>query len=463
MCTRPQVDHYLFGILLYRKNATELLVQTAPNGLRLPSIAVPRNSRFAEEITAAIKDEWNLETYCLFPLLNHNSPKDHLRYHLLETCDDNAAIPAGMEWFLVESLSSEAFEETDDYTAIKTSLTMLEQYRSGQLSGPFGTSGWLQEVREWTESQACAFGLKLSGKFRQLNASPTFSLIRFETDGPALWFKAVSEPNLHEYPVTLNLASRFPEFLPPIVASDADWNAWLSLEAEGIHPNDESDLGVWMRAARTVGELQLTSIGHGLHLIEAGCRDVRPCSLLGQTEPFFEAVTELMKRQTKKPPAPLSPNQLSVLRTEIEHVLEKMLDSEVPTAVGHLDFNPGNILVAEHRCVFLDWAEACVGHPFLTFEYLKEQFRKLRGATGEEVRTFTAAFAAPWQQILSAETLESNLELAPLLAAFAYAVSLDWQNPENTSPTTAVYLRSLVRRMQREADLLRDRRILCVH
>ena len=57
------------------------------------------------------------------------------------------------------------------------------------------------------------------------------------------------------------------------------------------------------------------------------------------------------------------------------------------------------------------------------------------------------------------------LALAPLLAAFAYAVgSNTWEDKERLhEPTTAGYLRSLTRRMNREANELADRRSLCLH
>ena len=44
----------------------------------------------------------------------------------------------------------------------------------------------------------------------------------------------------------------------------------------------------------------------------------------------------------------------------------------MPDTLGHLDFNPGNILCSANQCVFLDWAEAYVGPTFLTFQYLIE-------------------------------------------------------------------------------------------
>jgi hypothetical protein len=54
--------------------------------------------------------------------------------------------------------------------------------------------------------------------------------------------------------------------------------------------------------------------------------------------------------------------------------------------------------------------------------------------------------------------------LAPLLAAFAYAVGAGaWMQPERLrDPKTAGYLRSLVRRMNREANELGERRSSCL-
>jgi len=60
-------------------------------------------------------------------------------------------------------------------------------------------------------------GVRLTGKFRQLNASPTFSLIRLETNGVALWFKATGKPNEHELAIALSLARLFPRYVPRVL------------------------------------------------------------------------------------------------------------------------------------------------------------------------------------------------------------------------------------------------------
>ena len=58
----------------------------------------------------------------------------------------------------------------------------------------------------------------------------------------------------------------------------------------------------------------------------------------------------------------------------------------------------------------------------------------------------------------------SEAILAPLLAVFAYAVGTGaWMQPVRLSdPKVAGYLRSLVRRMNHEANALSDRRSSCL-
>jgi hypothetical protein len=59
-------------------------------------------------------------------------------------------------------------------------------YAEDTSRGPFGRLGWFPDLQRWVQDQIGTQGLHLNGRFRQLNACPTFSLIRFETDGPAV-------------------------------------------------------------------------------------------------------------------------------------------------------------------------------------------------------------------------------------------------------------------------------------
>jgi hypothetical protein len=463
MRTSTQLDYDLCRVLLYRRDASELLLESKADGLGLPVVPVLRFRRVAEELTAGIKDRWNLDTCCLFPVLQGISSPLSIPFHVVELSSREAETPAAMRWMAATSLSAAEFRDHDDFVAVQASLVRIEGFRRGELPGAFGKPGWPRTVTEWVAERAATVGLSLTRKFRQLNASATFSLVRFETDGPALWFKAVGEPNVHEFPITLAVARLFPHFVPRVIGHRADWNAWLSVEAEGTHLSGTAPLSNWQQAAATLANLQIASCGHGLRLIDAGSKDIRICSLVRQIEPFFERIAELMELQTKPTPLPLDRAEIRSLSENVRWGLDELNAVNIPNTLGHLDFNPDNILVSPEQCVFLDWAEIYVGHPSFTFQYLLEHWRRFHGIEPDREKILASSYALPWRAVASADEIAKCLRLAPLLAAFACAAHLNGRNPNVCRrPDTAAYLRGLVRRMKRESDALRERRVTCV-
>ena len=438
-----------FRILLYRRNGNQLLLKRNAQGFALPDVRIPPYTRVVQQINQAIWKDWRLQSFCLFPVGDPNSPA-----YAAELCGTVSTPPANMNWFPVDSLAQRDFPEAQDFHAIDAATKLFDQYRNAGAGEPFGKFGWLRDVTEWVVSKATQIGLHLTGNFEQFNASPTFSLVRFETNGSALWFKAVGEPNLREYPITAQLTKFFPVYVPKIIGTRADWNAWLAVEVEGIHLDETSDFDMWSTAATTLANLQIASLGQSLHLIHAGCRDARVCSLVDLVNPFLEVMAKLMDRQTKDSPPRLSRNQLSVLGSQLQDALASLSYAQIPNALGHLDFNPGNILISRNRCVFLDWAEACVGHPFLTFQFLLERWRRLHPLRESWESKLQLAYLEGWRSLTEPCQLTEALAIAPLLAVFTYAaVGQAWHDARWRDRTDAAgYLRSLTRRIRREAD-----------
>jgi hypothetical protein len=451
MSFSSQPGHDRFRILLYRRNGNELLLERNAHGFALPDLRIPRYTRVAQQINEAISKDWRLQSFCLFPVGDSNSSA-----YAVELAGEVSTHPANMNWFPIDSLAQRDFPEAQDFHAIDSATKRFDQYRNTGTAAPFGKFGWLRDLTEWVQPKAKRIGLHLTGNFQQFNASPTFSLVRFATNGPAVWFKAVGEPNRREYPITLALAQYFPAFVPHIIATRDDWNGWLSIEVEGTHPTEHSDIGVWTRVATTLAELQIASVGQTLHLLDTGCRDARICSLLERVESFLEVMAELMERQTKESPPPFSRNQLFALRMQLQDILSEAVNSEIPNAIGHLDFNPGNIVENHDHCVFLDWAEACAGHPFLTFQYLLERLRSHRQQDNSWETAITSTYLNHWRSFVSPSAITKSLSLSPLLAAFAYAACGDaWRDSALANrPEVASHFRSLTRRMKREAELL---------
>jgi hypothetical protein len=320
-------------------------------------------------------------------------------------------------------------------------------------------------LREWVEAVIEPLGFHLNGNVRQLNASPSFSLVRFETDGPALWFKAVGEPNQKEFLITCTLAKLFPNYIPGVLATRPEWNGWLTREAAGKLLCEVREDALWQRAAAALAELQIESIDHGARILGAGARDLGAAELSKLIQPFMERIAQLMERQTKVPPAALGRDELLLLGDRIQSALDALEALGIPETLGHLDLNPGNIIVSPSRCTFLDWAEAYVGNPFFSLEYLREHLRRRNGTDSTVETKLFESYCAQWEQVVPPSVVAEGLALAPLMAVFAYAAGSNaWEDAERLGePAAAGYFRSLTRRMHREATELADQRSLCLH
>ena len=416
---------------------------------------MPRHRRIAESLTASLASEWALRGICLFCF--DSTAEVGIHYEVMQSCDENLSPSERSAWLPVKSLEKSHFEEASDFAAV-TKIFAECRRDSEQIEGPFARLGWFAELHEWVRATAARNGLTLNGRFSQLNAARAFNLIRFETNGPALWFKAVGEPNLREYPITLTLSAYFPTFVPRILAIRPSCNGWLASGADGTHPDERSPVAVWSRIAEKLAELQIASIGRTPDLVDAGCHDLRISSLQDSAEPFLERMAELMERQTQTLPPPLSRKKLDVLKEQLKRSLSDLKATRIPDTLGHLDFNPSNILVSQDHCVFLDWAEAYLGHPFLTLEYLLEQVRRIGSLDASSRTQITSAYTFRWKNLFEPAEIGRSLACTPLVAVFLYAISVDaWRDPvPSYRPEVAKLLRSLCRRMAREVDRLRN-------
>jgi hypothetical protein len=263
----------------------------------------------------------------------------------------------------------------------------------------------------------------------------------------------------------LALAELFPQYVPPLLATQPACHGWLMPDAGGPPLNEVEDSSAWKCAATALADLQVASIGAIDDLLDAGCRDLRAGTLLGLVDPFFEVIVHLMEQQTNVPPRILSRHEVSDLGKTLKNALRCLESLGIPDTLGHSDFNPGNILVGSERCVFIDWAEGHVSHPFLTFEYLISHIRKDYPALVQFEDPIRSSYAQRWQSVYLAELVSEAFLFSPLVAVFAYAVAGNsWREPERLKiPHVPGYLRSLTRRMKQEADSVQRKRVECIN
>ena len=441
-----------YRLIITRSNASEILLRCHGTAWRLPSVEIPHGWRIAEQLTTELYAQWGCRAYCL---LVSNLAAGLPHSSVMEATDLEKISPTGTSWKPLEVATCAAVDPAEDRTVIEKSIKEWAEYRREPTQAPFTKPGWLSELFAWAQERLTPLGVRLTGSFAQLNASPCFSLIRLATDdASAVWFKATGEPNLHELPVTLALARLFPGYVPRILGVHSAWNGWLAQEVQGVLLNDCGEFSSWQRAARELAALQLTSLGKCPELLESGCKDLRLRKLIELADPFLARMAELMAAQTKQPPDPLTPASVASVGERLKEACALLAELDLPETLGHVDFNPGNIVVSPTQCCFLDWAEGCISHPFLTFEYLREQVRRRFPGDDAALARIAAAYLHPWRGVCHSDTVTQAMAISPLVAVFAAAVAdQQWHSVDPLKhPRVAGYFRSLTRRMFREAN-----------
>jgi hypothetical protein len=439
------------------------MLESKGNESCLPKIEIPRFTRPAKEITELVRSSWNLRSLFLFSGVLEEAASTSY-FAVLESNDGFHLCPQGMEWFTVHRSLTNLLFSGNERRALKSSYQKAVSRTLVDHREPFCKVGWMRELEHWVDSIIRPLGMELKS-FEQVNGCETFSLIRFDTTQQPVWFKAVGEPNLHEYGISIALARLLSKYVPSIFATKPEWHGWLMADGGGRTLDEVQNPSAWQTATTTLADLQIDSIGKRDELLGAGSRDLRSGTLLELVDPFLEVIADLMQQQTKVPPAIMSRKELFDLGATIKNALCCLEAVGLPDTLGHSDFNPGNILVGFERCVFIDWAEANVSHPFLTFEYLISHLRKDYPSLVPFEGAIRSSYARRWESVSLSEHVSEAFLFSPLAAVFAYAVAGNsWREPERLKiPQVAGYLRSLTRRMKQEANSVQRRRVECIN
>lgn len=440
-------------LLLFRSAAEEVFVRSLDGGFRLPEMELPANERIAASLHRAVRRELGLDVISLYEISSGDRLPPGIYYHAAVSARPGDNIPRETCWARVDSLTPDSFSCHDDFAALVKFQSDLTVTEMGGPSEPFRNPNWFLHVTAWVSKALRPYGLRLSGAFRQLNASATFSLIRFETDGRPVWFKAVGEPNTREFHLTRALSQKCAQFLPRVLAYHARWNAWLAEEAAGIPLSPPAEFCHWESAAESLARLQILALPHAGEMAAAGARDLGPRQLLARVDPFFEFIAHGAERSNPIEAGQARGRHWRALGLAMEHALLELDRMHLPATLGHMDLNPQNVFCAGQGCVFLDWAEGFLGCPLFSLEYLVQHFRRCFQANPRLEKRLCDRYLGSWRPFLAERELEQLLALCPLTALFAYASTLLTSLLERGATTAAEesYLLGLARKMYRMA------------
>jgi hypothetical protein len=437
-------------LLIFSRDRKEILVKSPGLEFQLPRITIPAGQRIAAGIVSGVAKQLGLRVvalYEVFPRAHTDGCGDY--YHAAVSHSAQNA-PCGMRWLPVHSISASHFQG-EDALAFEALWSKLQKTTNHCPSEPFAGLDWFAEVSDWISSLLQTHSMFLTGAFRQFNASSTFSLIQFETNRRPVWFKAVGQPNIREYAVTLALANLCPRYLPKIIASNPSWHAWLSEEAAGTSLAMTTCANPWQSAAESLANLQFLAHSQENLLCKSGVRNLRASQLLARVPQFFAYMTACRLEAGHSAEEELHKMDLSALHDALSGALTELDGLGIPDTIGHMDLNPQNIFCSGSGTIFLDWAESFVGCPFFSFEYLLQHFRRTHFADCLTEAQLREAYLGRWRNLLSTEVIQDALPLMPLTALFSHAVTLcsDIFPRHLPSPAQRRYLFQLLRRMNR--------------
>jgi hypothetical protein len=197
--------------------------------------------------------------------------------------------------------------------------------------------GWLDDATRWIDAR-----VERTGDVELVRTRPWSAIARVPTRDGHLWFKENPPALAFEPELTRLLAGVRPDCLPEIAAAEG-----LRFLTRHVGPSlrELHDAGepapAWEQILPLYAELQIVAAPLVEDALGAGTPDLRP-----------DRLPELAARF-------LGPDELDAVGRSAAG-----LGAAVPAMVAHEEVHERNVFVRDRRPFFLDWAEACVSHPF---------------------------------------------------------------------------------------------------
>ena len=271
--------------------------------------------------------------------------------------------------------------------------------------------GWFLEAAAWIEDALGRHGRSTTAPIQQVSSSCISSILRAETEGGRIFFKATARLPLFvdEGAVTLGLARMFPGRVSMPIAVDPD-RRWMLLDDFGPAVGWNADPETRTAVLATFARMQLETTSRQDELLELGALDRRPAWLAARIESLLRSPDSLGLEDDERA-------RLSALRPRFLELCERLDVGAVPDALVHGDLHLSNVAAGADGPIFFDWTDACLAHPFLDLlVVLHEEDAGLR-------QTLTDAYLGAWRELAAEDQLRELWAVAEPLAALNQAVS----------------------------------------
>lgn len=214
---------------------------------------------------------------------------------------------------------------------------------------------WLAEAMGWVDARLADAGRPRTGEVDQVHVRPWSTAIKVPTGAGPVWFKANTEELKHEALVTLLLARRVPDRVPPLIADDPE-RGWMLMEDAGTRLREviaeERDLSRWVDVLDGAADIARAMEPDVEQLLAAGVPDFRLAVL---PDRYAALVGSADVEQRYRDAVPW-----------VREMAEELASYDVTETLQHDDLHDGQVFVRGDRQLILDWGDAVISHPFFT-------------------------------------------------------------------------------------------------
>jgi hypothetical protein len=267
---------------------------------------------------------------------------------------------------------------------------------------------WLAGVYGWIAGRLDELGAARTGAIEQPHIYPWSTVLRIPTEAGNLWFKANVDSLRHEAAIVERIASRRSDVVPALLAADTT-TGWLLMADAGESLRTvtarERSLARWYEVLPRYAGVQLDLADDVDDLLALGIPDLRLATLP-------TSYSRLMDEIGAEP-------RFHAAAAMVTDLCDDLAGYGLPELLQHDDLHDGQIFVRDGRHVVLDWAEACISHPFFTLSV------SLEGGlawglddieNSVDIAPFRDAYLAPYAERFSGD----------LVAAAKVALRLGW-------------------------------------
>lgn len=288
---------------------------------------------------------------------------------------------------------------------------------------PWHDPAWMKQAHEWILAETRRQSIQVTGDIEQPHLYPWSTVLHVPTNEGKLFFKATAPETMFEVPLTHRLAEWFPDRMPELAAVDLE-RGWMLMRDGGgqlrqsIRP--AQDIAPWRPVIHLFSELQAGAAKHLDELLAIGVPDYRLPILPDLYRQLLADEKSLLIDQEKG----LTTRDLQTLRgmaARFEQICAELAAYGIPESINHGDFHDGNVLVRERRIAIIDWADACLSHPFMS---LRTLFVSIEIALKLDEYVFTPEMAAlldhyleAWHDYGSIEHLRSAYQVSKPVAS----------------------------------------------